>query len=209
MAGYKLFVDGPPAVFASEINGYLMRQTVMRFATTVALENALPAGVRELGMLAWADNVQIVYMFNGTNWIPLESTEKTTFVPVFTAGGSSITYGNAVVVSRWRYSGGLVHWNCRIVVGSTSNLGVGNYAWTLPIAVRADYDQQYLGSLAYLDASAGTSFHRACVTVGTTTSFGAIAEAGQRMGAAAPVAWAQNDVFGMSLTYPPATSAFL
>jgi hypothetical protein len=208
MAGFKTFVDGPPPIYAAEVNGYLMRQTVMRFATTVALENALPVGVRELGMLAWADNVQILYLFNGTNWIPLESPEKT-FTPVFTAGGSSITYGNAVVVSRWRYSGGMVKWQCRIQVGSTSNLGVGAYAWTLPIAVRADYDQHWVGALSYLDASAGTTFHRACSTLGTTTSFGAVAEAGQRMGAAAPVAWAQNDVFGIDLCYPPATSAFL
>jgi len=106
VAGFKDFVDGVP-LFASELDGYLMRQTVMRFATTTALINALPAGIREVGMLAWADSTGILYMWDGTNWIPWFSPEKT-FSPIFTAGGSNITVGNSIVNSWWRYSGGLV-----------------------------------------------------------------------------------------------------
>lgn len=208
MAGYMDFSDGS-VLTGDQLDQYLMRQTVPRFATTTALTTALDASVRQLGMVAWADDVQVMYLWNGSNWIPWQSTEKTTFTATFTAGGSSITYGNAVVTSKWWYSGGMVQWNYHVVVGSTSNLGAGNYAWTLPIAVRAGYDQDYLGSLAYFDTSAGTTFHRACCTLGSTTSFGAVAEAGQRMGAAAPVAWAIGDVFGFNLRYPPATSSYL
>lgn len=208
MAGFKTFVDDVP-LFGSELNGYLMRQSVMRFGTTTALLNALPVGVRETGMLAWADSTRVLYMFDGTNWIPWQSPEVTSFTAAFTAGGSSITYGNAAVTSKWWYSGGMVQWIYHVVVGSTSNLGVGNYAWTLPIAVRGGFDQDHIGGLTYLDASAGTTYHRACGTLSTTTSFGAVAEGGQRMGAAAPVAWAVGDVFGFNLRYPPATSSFL
>ena len=207
MAGFKDFADGN-VLFASELDGYLMRQTVMRFGSTVALTNALPAGIRETGMLAWADSTGIGYLFDGTNWVPWFSTEKA-FTPVFTAGGSNITFGNGTWGGWYRYVGGMVRWNWRMIVGSTSNLGAGNYAWTLPVNARAEFDQHYLGGVSLLDASASTYFHRAALTLGTVGSFGAIAEAGQRMGAAAPVAWAVNDIIGISLEYPPTTSTYL
>jgi hypothetical protein len=210
MAGYKNFVDGV-ALFASELNGYLMRQTVMRFATTTALLNALPVGVRETGMLAWADNTGVLYMFDGTNWIPWQSPEKTSFTPVFTSNGVNITYGNAIVNSWWRYSGGMVKWNFRMVVGSTTVFNsAGDYALSLPIATRSEHDHHYLGQMSYYDQSTGaTHYHRACVTMGTTTSIGIADSNGNRMSTTAPVAPANNDQFGISLLYPPTTGAYL
>lgn len=207
MAGFKTFVDDVP-LFASELNDYLMKQTVMRFATTTALINALPVGVREVGMLAWADNTGVLYQFDGTNWLPLESPLKS-FSPVFTAGGAAITFGNSIQNSWWRYSGGMVQWNWRMVVGSTANLGVGNYAWSLPISTRAELDQHYMGQMTYFDVAPGTTYHRALATVGTTTSIAAVDSNGTRMSAASPVAWANNDQFGFSVRYPPSTGAFL
>lgn len=207
MAGFKDFADGN-VLFASELDGYLMRQTVMRFGSTVALTNALTAGIRETGMIAWADSTGIGYLFDGTNWIPWFSPEKS-FNPVFTAGGTNITFGNAVFGGWYRYVGGMVRWNWRMVVGSTSNLGVGNWAWSMPVSTRSELDQHYMGGVSLLDASTTTSFHRGALTFGTTSSIGAVAEAGQRMGAAAPVAWAQNDVIGISLEYPPSTGTYL
>lgn len=206
MAGYKEFVDDVP-LFASELNGYLMEQTVMRFPSTVLLVNTL-AGVAEPGQLAWADSTEVLYLWNGTNWLPWQSPEKS-FSPVFTAGGTNITFGNSTTSSWWRYSGGLVQWDWRMIVGSTANLGAGNYAWSMPIATRAELTQHYIGHGTYLDASSGTTFHRALGTLGTTSSFGAVAEAGQRMGSAAPVAFAVNDVFGFSLRYLPSTGTYL
>lgn len=207
MAGYKNFVDGV-RLYESELDGYLMSQTVMRFPTTTALLNALVVGVRELGMLAWADNVQILYMFDGTNWIPWGSPEKT-FSASFTAGGTPVTIGNGTVDSFWRYSGGMVKWNWRFVMGSTSNTQAGAYAISLPVACRTQHDFHVLGQVSFYDLSATTMFHRAATTFGTTSSIGIVAEAGQRMGSAAPVVGATGDVMGMSLLYPPATGTYL
>ena len=207
MAGFKDFVDGVP-LFASELDGYLMRQTAMRFSTTTALINALPVGIRETGMLAWADSTGIQYMFDGTNWIPWFSPEKT-FSPIFTAGGSNITVGNSIVNSWWKYSGGFVAWNFRFVIGSTANLGVGSYALSMPISARTEHDHHYIGQMTYWDTSASTTYHRACATVGTTTSFAMVDSNGTLMGAAAPVAWANNDQFGMSIRYLPSTGVYL
>ena len=207
MAGFKDFTDGVP-LFASEIDGYLMRQTAMRFATTTALINALPAGIRETGMLAWADSTGIYYMFDGTNWIPWFSPEKT-FSPIVTAGGSNITLGNGIVNSWWRYSAGVVKWNLRMVIGSTSNFGAGLYAISLPVATRTEFDWHYLGPMSYKGITGPVMFHRACVTLGTTTSIGIVDSNGTRMSATSPVAWANNDQFGLALSYLPSTGVYL
>ncbi|HEY9415277.1 MAG TPA: hypothetical protein VIQ30_10990 [Pseudonocardia sp.] len=207
MAGFKDFVDGV-ALNASELDGFLMRQTVMRFPTTTTLVNTLVAGIREVGMLAWADNTGIVYMWDGTNWIPWQSPEKT-FSPIFTAGGSNITVGNSIVNSWWRYSGGMAIWNFRFVIGSTANLGVGEYALSLPVSARAEHDHHYMGQMTYFDQSVGTHYHRGCATLGTTTSIGIVDSNGTRLSATSPVAWANNDQFGISLRYPPSTGVYL
>lgn len=207
MAGFNDFADGN-VLFAAQVDGYLMRQTAMRFGTTTQLVNALTAGIREVGMIAWADSTGIYYLWDGTNWIPWQSPEKT-FSPIFTAGGSNITVGNSIVNSWWRYSGGMVQWNFRFVIGSTANLGVGNYALSLPVSTRTEHDHHYIGHMTYYDQSVGTHYHRACATVGTTTSFAMVDSNGTLLSAASPVAWANNDQFGMSIRYLPSTGVYL
>lgn len=206
MSGYKTFVDDVP-LFGSELNGFLMQQSVPRFATPTALVNALAAD-KVLGMLAWADSVGTLYMYDGSSWVPWASTEKT-FSPVFTGGGVNVTIGNGTTDSLWRYSGGMVKWNFRFTLGSTSNTQAGVFALSLPIATRTAFDFHVLGQVAYYDLSATTVFHRAVSTIGTTTSCGIVAEAGQRMGSAAPVVGAAGDVLSMSVLYPPTTGSYL
>jgi hypothetical protein len=205
--GIKTFVDGVP-LYASELNDYLMRQTVMRFATTTALLNAIPVGVRETGMLAWVDATSTLYLFTGGFWIPLDSPIQA-FDPIFTAGGTNVTVGNAVVGSSWRYSGGLVKWNFRFVVGSTSNMQSGNYALSLPIAARQEYDRHYLGAATFWDNNVTTMFHRAACTLGTITSIGIVDSNGTRMSTTSPATVINGDEFSVSLFYPPSTGTYL
>lgn len=210
MAGFKDFVDGLP-FYESEIDGYLMRQTVMRFGTTTQLVNALPAGIREVGMCAWADNTGVLYMWDGTNWIPWSSPEKTAST-AFTAGGVAVTTGNSIVNHWWRYTGGMVKVNWRFVIGGTANMQSGAYAVALPIATRTELDHHHLGEVSYYDQSADLTYHRAVCTLGTTTSVGFVNTNANRMqsgGAADPVAPANNDQFGMNLLYPPSTGTYL
>lgn len=207
MAGFKDFVDGLP-LFESEIDSYLMRQTVMRFGTTTQLVNALPAGIREVGMCAWADSTGVLYMWDGSNWIPWASPEKTATL-AFTAGGNQVTVSNAIVNTWWRYSGGMVKFNWRFVIGSTTNMQSGAYALALPIATRTELDHHYLGQVSYYDQSADATYHRAACTLGTTTSVGFVDSNTTRLSTTAPVTPANNDQFGLSVLYPPSTGTYL
>lgn len=207
MAGFKTFVDGVP-LFASELNGFLMGQSVMRFATTTALVNALPSGIRETGMLAWADNTGVLYLFDGTNWLPWQSPEKS-FSPIFTSGGTNITIGDGIVNSWWKYSGGLVQWNFRFVHGTTSNVQSGNMSISMPVATRAEHDWHILGQVSIKDQSAGTQYHRAAVTMGTTTSIAFVDSNSTRVAPGTPITFANNDQLNISARYLPSTGAYL
>lgn len=74
MAGYKDFVDGVP-LYESELDGYLMKQAVMRFALFTDLTTQLGAGVRENGMVAYADDTKLYYTWNGSAWVQLTANQ--------------------------------------------------------------------------------------------------------------------------------------
>ena len=69
-AGAKLFVSGD-VLTAAQVNTYLMDQTIMRFATTTARDNAF-GGVGEPtlaeGMFAYIDADNTLYYYTGSAW---------------------------------------------------------------------------------------------------------------------------------------------
>ena len=54
-SGFKTFTAGA-VLTASDVNNYLMEQSVMVFATTAARDSALPSGVVEAGMLCYINS---------------------------------------------------------------------------------------------------------------------------------------------------------
>jgi len=216
MAGYKDFVDGFP-LYESELDGYLMRQTVMRFPTTAALTGALgvASGVREHGMMAWADNGAggsgALYAFSSalTAWVPWQSPAR-----AFTSQGNSNsvdwTNGNAVQRGSWRYMGGLVHWDWWYAVGSTSNLQTGQYAFTVPVTIHADLVDGFpIGQLVFKDTAGPTWYSRTVMPLGNGSFCAALTEAGVRLSTTTPVAPTTGDQYSINAKYPPATSVWL
>jgi hypothetical protein len=73
--GSKLFTDGS-VLNAAQVNGYLMDQSIMRFATTVARDAAF-GGVGEAtlteGMTCYIDADNSIYTYDGSNWVKMVS----------------------------------------------------------------------------------------------------------------------------------------
>jgi hypothetical protein len=69
--GAKLFTDGS-VLNAAQVNGYLMDQSIMRFATTAARDAAF-GGVGEPtlaeGMCAYIDDLNVLQIYSGSNWV--------------------------------------------------------------------------------------------------------------------------------------------
>jgi hypothetical protein len=69
-AGYKLFNTGD-VLLASEVNTYLMQQTVMSFADSAARTTAL-SGVLAEGMVSYLRDTNVVEIYNGSAWASLD-----------------------------------------------------------------------------------------------------------------------------------------
>lgn len=74
MSGFKDFSDGS-YLTGDEVDGYLMRQSVMRFASAAVRDSNLVAGILAEGMLAYLEDTNILYMYNGSAWVSFLSTQ--------------------------------------------------------------------------------------------------------------------------------------
>jgi hypothetical protein len=63
--GKKTFVNGD-VLPASELNGYLIEQSVMRFASAAARNTAIPSPTE--GMMCYLDDVNQIWYYNGSSW---------------------------------------------------------------------------------------------------------------------------------------------
>lgn len=208
MSGFKDFSDGQ-FFTGDEVDGYLMRQAAMRFTTTASLLATLTAGIREVGMIAWADDTQAYYLWDGASWKPWQSPWKTPAMAL-TAGGNAVTFGNSVTVQRWRYSGGDVEVFWKLTVGSTANMQAGNYAWGLPVSSHSDLGSYSpIGQLIAFDTSGAAFFMRQVACIGSQTACGAMTEGGVRLATSTPFGVATGDVYAMLLRYQPTAAVEL
>ena len=69
-AGYKLFATGD-VLSASEVNTYLMQQTVMSFASSAARTTALASVLAE-GMVTYLQDTNVVEIYTGSAWVSLD-----------------------------------------------------------------------------------------------------------------------------------------
>ena len=63
----KTFIDGD-TLPASDLNNFLMNQSVMTFATTAARATAIPTPTE--GMVTYRNDVDILELYNGVAWVP-------------------------------------------------------------------------------------------------------------------------------------------
>ena len=67
-SGFLTFADGQ-VLTAAQVNGYLMKQAVMYFATAAARSSAITSP--EEGMVTYRADADVLEFYNGTTWIGL------------------------------------------------------------------------------------------------------------------------------------------
>jgi hypothetical protein len=205
-AGYKTFTAGN-ILRASEVNTYLMQQSVMRFTTTSAADTALGANKAE-GMVIYATSNDLLYAYNGAAWIPFASAigsgtgymgAWTGYTPTFTG----ITTGNGTSSFTYVQQGKTVHVRGRFTFGSTSAV-TGAASISLPVTATS------VNFVANLTARAGGADY-AMLPIATTTTIGvnALGSAGTYTNRVTvsnliPGTWTTNDFITFSATYEAA-----
>ena len=103
--GAKLFTAFSKLT-AAQVNGYLMDQSIMRFASASA-RNAAFGGVGEPtlaeGMTCYLDDTNVLQSYNGTAWVTIINTDRpsglelVTTCTVTSTGGTSATASGGVI----------------------------------------------------------------------------------------------------------------
>jgi len=70
MSGRKTFVGGN-ILLASELNGFLMDQSVMVFDDAAARTTAIPSPIE--GMVSYLKDINAIQVYNSSSWIPAAS----------------------------------------------------------------------------------------------------------------------------------------
>lgn len=91
-SGYKDFVNGN-TLSASDIDTYLMEQSLMVFASATARNTALTAPAE--GMHAYLSDVNQITVYDGSSWRPISTSSWTSYSPTLVnitlgTGGTSV-----------------------------------------------------------------------------------------------------------------------
>jgi hypothetical protein len=195
---YKVFTAGSLAT-ASDVNTYLMNQSVSTFSSTSARNSAITSPVE--GQLAYINSNDILTYYTGSAWANLLfSTAWVAYTPTLTnitlgSGGTSAFYYQVV--------GKTINVRGRITLGSTGSLG-GVATFSLP--VNAVLSDQFWDGGAILNDS-GTTFYPGMVRVGTSTATVlALSASGAyttavNTSATIPFTWGSADVINVGFSY--------
>jgi len=159
---YKVFTNGSPLP-ASDLNTYLMNQSVMVFANSTARSAALTAPTE--GMVTYLEDTGLVYVYNGSSWVDIN--DNTAAIPkstVTAAGDLIVADGNASVTRLGIGANGSIP---RVDSGALGYLPIGTSgqvltvsggapAWTTPSAGGATTDWTLLVNQANIPTGATT-----------------------------------------------------
>jgi hypothetical protein len=209
-SGYKDFVAGS-VLSEADLDGYLMRQTVMTFASAAARDSAL-SGVLDEGMVAYLEDVDQFTFYTGTGWVVLAyGGASTSWTPALTAASSNPTLGTgSSATGRYVRQGRLVTAWGRLAFGtSATGAGSGVYYVSLPVAADTAVmfastnagDGSNIGSGHVRDSSATSNnvpisvqLREASLVQFSQANGGAVTEA-------APFAWSTEDVLTFQVSY--------
>jgi hypothetical protein len=187
---------------ASDVNTYLMNQSVQTFAGTATRSSAI--GTATEGMVTYLEDSNDFEASDGTNYVPLVSIGAwKTWAPVLSGGFAN---GNGVWDAKYTQIGKTVHFKAYFVAGTTSTYGA---AMRLSYPVPPALSETALNVVGYFGES--TSRHPFATTVNTSTymAFGVMNAAGtyvvlNNMTATIPFTWSSGDTIQVSGTYEAA-----
>jgi hypothetical protein len=137
-SGYKQFTAGA-VLTASEVNNYLMEQSVMTFAGSAARGSAIGTANYEEGMTSYLQDTDKLEVYNGTNWVSVAPTSTQGLTLINTTSFSAVasqslpadtftaTYDNYLIQVLWKQNTtvGAPSWRFR---SSGSDITTGYYA---------------------------------------------------------------------------------
>lgn len=162
-----------------------------------------------------SENVNVVSQLND-NWDKIDTELKrvddvaagegvwTDYTPTWTAASVNPVLNNGTLAARYAKVGKFVHVKLRLVIGTTTTLGTGDWSFSLPLgASKTHANLETFGQCTTLDSGTAYRFDVCNVSSGASV-FKCIGAAGTFYSPTVPQAWANPDFMNIALTYETA-----
>lgn len=189
--GFKDFAAAD-VLTAAQVDGYLMRQSIMVFASTAARDSAT-SGYEEEGMHAYVEDIDACYVHDGTDWAVLWSQWG-----AYTPSWTNLSVGNGTVVAAYRWEQRSIHVRGQITFGSTTSV-TGAVSHTVPASKTCD-TYGAVGTSTYNDSGTGI-YSGSCDVAPSSTSITFLSASGQ-VNTTVPFTWATGDVMKWDIVIP-------
>jgi hypothetical protein len=198
-AGKKTFTSGE-ILTASDVNTYLMEQSVMSFAGTASRSSAIPTPSD--GMVTYLKDLDRLDVHNGSSYDPVELGAWQTWAPTLSGGWLN---GNGTWSAVYTQVGKTIHVRANFTLGSTTTKGTG-MIMSFPVPSKYTNGDLILCN-CYLSVAGGTVVIGIARVNNASTfrieSIKADSTYAQRepITATAPATWATGDTFAFGFTY--------
>jgi hypothetical protein len=193
-SGYKNFNAGD-VLTADQVDGYLMRQAVMTFASTAARDAAL-SGVLDEGMVTFQEDTDSITFYTGAAWRTLYRG-LTAYTPT---GAGVLTVGNGSFGAAWMQHGDEVTFSGILTLGTTSAIGSGLIQMSLPVAANSLYAA--FGQAWFYDVSTNQYFPAMGQVFGAVFTINRfLVSTGAAVSSTAPFTWTTSDQIGWTISY--------
>jgi hypothetical protein len=202
-SGFKDFATND-VLTAAQVDGYLMRQSIMVFASTSARDTALTGNLEE-GMHAYNTDDDEVWYYNGSAWKPVYS-KLTSFTPTWTNMG----IGNGSQSMAYAYTPGGMRIVGTVSFGSTTQV-TGVIQFTIPnsetinTTYASDPHHDCGGSFLHDDSASVNYAGRWVVISSSAVKLMYIGSSGVLSNTAAtsaPFTWTTSDKFSVDVFVP-------
>jgi hypothetical protein len=196
---YKTFVSGTPAL-ASDINTYLMNQSVMVFTNAAARDATLTSPTE--GMVTYLTASDHYTIYNGSTWIIFDLAWNA-WTPTFT----NLTQGTGGTTSAfYARIGKTIVAQVYVTMGTTAPTVGGQIGISLPVGPASTTRSLTVGNCFIRDSVGGRSW-LGTVFLSSTEAKMQVTGANLTYGyavtqsATIPHTWAANDYFSFTITY--------
>lgn len=198
---FKTFVNGN-VLTDVDLNDYLMAQSVI-----ICTSGSRPVPPIE-GMVVSESDTDVLSRHNGSTWQtiadPTVFTAWAAYTPVWTAASSNPSLGNGTIAGFYKQTGKTVSAYGRLLVGSTTTFGTGDWRISLPVTAQTTAGPSPVGSATAGDASATSAGSRPANTdLITNTTMRFVSPSGV-LAATVPFTWTTSDDVRWQITYEAA-----
>ena len=145
-SGFKTFDPGD-VLTASDVNNFLMEQSVMSFADSAARTSAIGTANFEEGMVAYLQDTDKIQVYNGTAWVDAANNTGAGLIHINTTSFSGVASQSVNNVFSSTYD------NYRILVNFSSFTGDNNELTIKFRAAGTDTSTNYLGQRIVANAT--------------------------------------------------------